>query len=52
MGRNNKGRYQRDCAFSNKKRKKAAWNEKKDKAMAVDTQVNLEYGKGVNIMIW
>ena len=50
MGRNNKGRYQRDCAFSNKKRKKAAWNEKKDKAMAVDTQVNLEYGKSVNIM--
>ena len=50
MGRNDKRGYQRDCTFSNKKRKKAAWNKKKDKAMTVDTQVNLEYGKGVNIM--
>ena len=50
MGRNDKLGYQRDCTFSNKKRKKAAWNKKKDKAMTVDTQVNLEYGKGVNIM--
>ena len=58
MGRINKCGYQRDCTFSNKKknkksnkkRKKAAWKKKKDKAMTVDTQVNLEYGKGVNIM--
>ena len=50
MGRNDKRGYQRDCTFSNKKRKKAAWNKKKDKTMTVDTQVNLEYGKGVNIM--
>ena len=50
MGSNDKRGYQRDCTFSNKKRKKAAWNKKKDKAMTVDTQVNLEYGKGVNIM--
>ena len=50
MGRNDKRGYQRDCTFSNKKRKKAAWKKKKDKAMTVDTQVNLEYGKGVNIM--
>ena len=50
MGRNDKRGYQRDCTFSNKKRKKAAWNKKKDKAMTVDPQVNLEYGKGVNIM--
>ena len=50
MGRNDKCGYQRDCTFSNKKRKKAAWNKKKDKTMTVDTQVNLEYGKGVNIM--
>ena len=50
MGRNDQRGYQRDCTFSNKKRKKAAWNKKKDKAMTVDTQVNLEYGKGVNIM--
>ena len=26
MGRNDKCRYQRNCAFSNKKRKRAAWN--------------------------
>ena len=37
MGRNDKRGYQRDCTFSNKKRKKAAWNKKKDKAMTVDT---------------
>ena len=39
MGRNDKRKYQRDCAFSIKR--------KKDKTMALGTQANLaESGKG------
>ena len=41
MGRNDKCRYQRNCAFSDKKRKRAAWNKRKDKTMNLDTQANL-----------
>ena len=45
MGRN-KRKYKKNCAFSFK-RKRAAWNKRKDKAMTLDTQVNLaESGKG------
>ena len=40
MGRNDKCKYQRNCAFSFK-RKRTAWNKRKDKAMTLDTQVNL-----------
>ena len=46
MGRNDKRKYQRNCAFSFK-RKRAAWNERKDKTMTLDTQVNFaESDKG------
>ena len=46
MGRNDKRKYQRNCAFSFK-RKRTAWNKRKDKTMPLDTQVNLaESGKG------
>ena len=46
MGRNDKRKYQRNCAFSFK-RKKTAWNKRKDKAMTLETQVNLaESDKG------
>ena len=46
MGRNDKRKYQRKCAFSFK-RKRTAWNKTKDKSMALDTQVNLaESDKG------
>ena len=46
MGRNDKRKCQRNCAFSFK-RKRAAWNKRKDKTMALDTQVNLaESDKG------
>ena len=46
MGRNNKCKYQRNCAFSFK-RKRTAWNKGKDKTMTLDTQVNLaESDKG------
>ena len=40
MGRNDKHKYQKNCAFSFK-RKRAAWNRRKDKTMTLDTQVNL-----------
>ena len=40
MGHNNKCKYQRNCAFSFK-RKRTAWNKGKDKTMTLDTQVNL-----------
>ena len=40
MGRNDKRKCQRNCAFSFK-RKRAAWNKRKDKTMTLDTQVNL-----------
>ena len=40
MGRNDKRKYQRNCAFSFK-RKRTAWNKRKDKTMTLDTQVNL-----------
>ena len=40
MGHNDKCKYQRNCAFSFK-RKRAAWNKRKDKTMTLDTQVNL-----------
>ena len=40
MGRNDKRKYQRNCAFSFK-RKRTAWNKRKDKTMTFDTQVNL-----------
>ena len=47
MGRNDNRRYQMNCAFSNKKRKRTAWNKRKDKTMTLDTQVNLaESDKG------
>ena len=62
MGRNDKRKYQRNCAFSFK-RKKRTWNKRKDKTMSLETQVNLtskgsfynqeewleecEYGKGM-----
>ena len=46
MGRNGKRKYQRNSAFSFKG-KRAAWNKRKVKTMAVDTQVNLaESDKG------
>ena len=46
MGRNDKRKYQRNCAFRFKK-KRAAWNKRKDKTMTLDTQVNLtESDKG------
>ena len=46
MGRNDKCKYQRNCAFSFK-RKRTAWNKRKDKTMTLDTQVNLaESDKG------
>ena len=46
MGRNDNRKYQRNCAFSFK-RKKTAWNKRKDKAMTLETQVNLaESDKG------
>ena len=46
MGRNDKCKYQRNCTFSFK-RKRTAWNKRKDKSMALDTQVNLtESDKG------
>ena len=40
MGRNDKCKYQRNCAFSFK-RKRTAWNKRKDKTMTLDTQENL-----------
>ena len=40
MGRINKCKYQINCAFSFK-RKRTAWNKRKDKTMTLDTQVNL-----------
>ena len=46
MGRNDKRKCQRNCAFSFK-RKRAAWNKRKDKTMTLGTQVNLaESDKG------
>ena len=46
MGRNGKRKYQKNCAFSFK-RKRKAWNKRKDKTMILDTQVNLaESDKG------
>ena len=46
MGRNDNRKYQRNCAFSFK-RKRTAWNKRKDKTMTFDTQVNLaESDKG------
>ena len=46
MGRNDKRKYQRNCAFSFK-RKKTALNKRKDKNMTLETQVNLaESDKG------
>ena len=46
MGHNDKRKYQRNCAFSFK-RKKTAWNKRKDKTMTLETQVNLaESDKG------
>ena len=46
MGPNDKRKYQRNCAFSFK-RKRTAWNKRKDKNMTPDTQANLaESDKG------
>ena len=46
MGRKDKRKYEKNCAFSFK-RKMTAWNNRKDKTMALDTQVNLaESDKG------
>ena len=39
-GHNDKRKYQRNCAFS-VKRKRTAWNKRKTKTMVLDTQVNL-----------
>ena len=40
MGCNDKRKYQINCGFSFK-RKRTAWNKRKDKTMTLDTQVNL-----------
>ena len=46
MGPNDKRKYQRNCAFSFK-RKRTVWNKRKDKTMTLYTQVNLaESDKG------
>ena len=46
MGRKDKRKYEKNCSFSFK-RKMAAWNKRKGKTMALDTQVNLaESDKG------
>ena len=46
MGHNDQRKYQKNCAFSFK-RKRTARNKKKDKTMALNTQVNLaESDKG------
>ena len=46
MGRNDKRKYERNCAFSFK-RKRTAWNRRKHKTMTLHTQVNLgESDKG------
>ena len=46
MGRSDKRKYQRNCAFS-VKRKRTAWNKRKAKTMILDKQVNLaESDKG------
>ena len=46
IGRSDKRKYQRNCAFSFK-RKRTAWNKRKDKTMVLDTQANLpESDKG------
>ena len=46
IGRSDKRKYQRNCAFSFK-RKRTALNRRKDKTMVVDTQANLaESDKG------
>ena len=39
MGHNDKRKYQRNCKFSFK-RKRTAWNKRKDKTINLDTQVN------------
>ena len=39
MGGNDKRKYQRNCAFSFK-RKKTVWNKRKDKTMTLETKVN------------
>ena len=41
MGRIDKRRYERNCTFSNKKRKRAAWIKREDKTVTLDTEVNL-----------
>ena len=41
MGCKEERRYQMICGFSNNKRKKTAWNKRKDKTITLDTQVNL-----------
>ena len=46
MSRNDKRKYQRNCAL-NVKRKRTAWNKRKAKIMILDKQVNLaESDKG------
>ena len=46
MGRNEKRKYQKNCAFS-VKRKRTAWDKRKAKTMILNTQVNLaESDKG------
>ena len=40
MGRNDKRKYQINCAFSFK-RKRTAWNKRKDKSMTLYSQENL-----------
>ena len=46
IGRNNKCKYQKNCAFSFK-RKRTAWNKSKDKTVVLETQANLaESDKG------
>ena len=46
VGRSDKHKYQRNCAFS-LKRKSTVWDKRKDKTMALDTPANLaESDKG------
>ena len=41
MGRKDERRYQMICGFSNNKRKRTAWNNRKDNTITLDTQVNV-----------
>ena len=51
MGRNNKRKYQRNRAFSFK-RKRTAWNKSKDKNMTLETLVESDKGSFYNQREW